>query len=190
MVSCKIWSIGGHLIDLPRVESDRFPTAAQMCEYVEAYAKHFDLHRHIRLNTTVVRVLRDETDSKWLIEVRPTDSHGVPTETHGFDRLVFATRIHLKLNWPDIKGRHRFAGEIIHGLRMKEPSKYKGKRVLIIGLALTGADCARHLAREGAEQVYCSCRQQVHLVSVATLLKNLERQKEQSLERISRFHVW
>jgi dimethylaniline monooxygenase (N-oxide forming) len=152
-----------------------------MCEYVEAYAKHFDLHQHIRLNTTVVRVLRDETDSKWLIEVRPTNSHGVPTETHGFDRLVFATGIHLKLNWPDIKGRHRFAGEIIHGLRMKEPSKYKGKRVLIIGLALTGADCARHLAREGAEQVYCSHRRQVLLVSIATLFEILTDRKNSRL---------
>ncbi|EFW20968.1 hypothetical protein D8B26_002753 [Coccidioides posadasii str. Silveira] len=145
-------------------ESDRFPTAAQMCEYVEAYAKHFDLHRHIRLNTTVVRVLRDEADNKWLIEVRATDSHGTQTQTHVFDRLVFATGIHLKLNWPNIKGRQRFAGDIIHGLRMKEPSKYRGKRVLIIGLALTGADCARHLAREGAEQVYCSHRRQVLLI--------------------------
>ena len=153
-----------------RVDSDRFPTAAQMCGYIEAYAKHFNLYQHIQLNTSVVRVLRDETDSKWLVEVRPTNSTdlsgGVPTETktHRFDRVVFATGIHLKLNWPDIKGRHRFAGEIVHGLRMKEPSKYKGKRVLIIGLALTGADCARHLAREGAERVYCSHRRQVLLV--------------------------
>lgn len=106
------------------------------------------------------------------------------------ERLVFATGIHLKLDWPDIKSRHRFAGEIIHGLRMKEPSKYKGKRVLIIGLALTGADCARHLAREGAEQVYCSHRRQVLLVSVVTPFENLDRQKEQSLTRTSRLHVW
>jgi dimethylaniline monooxygenase (N-oxide forming) len=162
--------IGTHLINLASVESDRFPTAAHMCEYIEQYAEHFDLHRQICLNTTVVGVSRDESDSEWRIEVRPTDSHNGQTETHVFDRLVFATGIHLKLSWPEIKGRHRFAGEIVHGLRMGEPSKYQGKRVLIIGLALTGADCASHLARARAEQVYCSHRRQVLLVSCGNTL--------------------
>lgn len=112
----------------------------------------------MRLNTTVVWVLRDETDNKWLIEIRPTDSCGAPTEIHHFDRLVFAMRVHLKLNQPDTNGRHRFAGEIIHSLRMKEPSKCRGERVVIIGLALTGADCAGHLAREAVARVYYSQR--------------------------------
>lgn len=144
---------------------DRFPTAAQMNAYLESYCDHFNLRPRICLNTRVTKVIRDESNKKWRLELQKVGQYNEQRSTGEFDRLVFATGIHCKLNWPDLKRREEFAGDILHGLRMKEPSRYRGKRVLIIGLALTGADCARHLAREGAIKVYCSHRRQVLLVS-------------------------
>ncbi|GIZ36591.1 hypothetical protein CKM354_000006100 [Cercospora kikuchii] len=151
--------------DFPMGEDvDRFPTAAQMNAYLESYCDHFNLRLHICLNTRVTKVIRDESNKKWRLELQKGGQSNNQRGTGEFDRLVFATGIHCKLNWPDLKGREYFAGDILHGLRMKEPSRYRGKRVLVIGLALTGADCARHLAREGVAKVSCSHRRQVLLI--------------------------
>ncbi|RSM10837.1 hypothetical protein CEP52_003322 [Fusarium oligoseptatum] len=50
-------------------ESPPYLSRRQIHEYFESYAKHFELHKHISFDTTVKKVLRNESEEKWDIYV-------------------------------------------------------------------------------------------------------------------------
>ncbi|KAM0276608.1 hypothetical protein ACHAQH_006565 [Verticillium albo-atrum] len=133
-----------------------FPSAKQMELYLESYAAHFDLNRRIVFHTAVQTAQRDAADEAWLITTK--DLRTGKEDVQKFDRLVLATGILHAKNVPDIKGLDQFAGDAIHSRAFKNPTKYKGKNVLVVGIGATGADTACFLKDAGANQVYVSHR--------------------------------
>lgn len=131
---------------------------------MEAYAKEFDLHPHIRFSEAVTKVRRDDKDENWLVTTRNTKTD--KEETHRFDRLVLATGILNSKRDVDIKGQENFAGEVIHSREFKDPNKYKGKNVLVVGIGATGADTLVFLKQAGAGKLYSSHRGQYWVVSL------------------------
>ena len=49
-------------------ETPDYPHHTQMAAYVNSYVDHYDLRRHIRFNTTVTRLTRDQDGAGWTIE--------------------------------------------------------------------------------------------------------------------------
>lgn len=116
-----------------------YATAQQVADYMHAYAKHFNLEKHFRLNTTLeyispstspspsassstiepiessVHNATTGTSTKW--DVRVKDESGVRVET--FDKVLVTTGPFGKAYLPDTPGQEDFKGEIIHAQSYK-----------------------------------------------------------------------
>jgi dimethylaniline monooxygenase (N-oxide forming) len=112
----------------------------------------------------VTKVERDDAKGKWIVYTSPTGRSSSP-QRETFDRLVVATGFLNKPIMPKIEGASRFAGDIIHSREFKNPSKYTGKNVLILGIGGTGADSSLFLKEAGAKNIYISHRGRIYLLS-------------------------
>ncbi|KAK1252529.1 hypothetical protein MKX08_003716 [Trichoderma sp. CBMAI-0020] len=139
-----------------------FPSAKQIGAYLEAYADKFELIKHIELSTTVTSIRRDEEDGVWIVSTRHTRTG--EEEEREYDRVVMATGGLNVRNMPDIKGIEKFAGDAIHSRDFKDPTKYAGKNVLVVGLGSTGADTLSFLKQAGANKLYLSSRSRCSLI--------------------------
>lgn len=145
------------------------PTAKGIERYLEAYAKEFDLLPHIKFSTKVNKVERDKVNGKWVIHTHNT-LPGMETgfKKHVFDRVVLATGIVNTPMMPDIKGIEKFEGEAKHSIEFKDPYRYSGKNVLLVGIGATSADTQSFLKQANARSITISHRQQFYLVSCGT----------------------
>ncbi|KAB5531320.1 flavin-binding monooxygenase-like-domain-containing protein [Coniochaeta sp. 2T2.1] len=146
--------------DFPYPDSAKtHPTAAQVQEYLDLYAKKFDLHPHIKYNTQVVAVERDEPANKWTVTTRdPSQGADSPTTAHSFDRVVVVTGMLNLPNMPKFKGSELFTGSLIHSRQFRDASQYKGKNVILVGIGASAVDIQSFLVSAGANKVYLSHR--------------------------------
>lgn len=153
---------GGHELTGFATEYGTHPPAAEMSDYIDSYARHFDLAKHVRLAEPVIRVVRDDADESWLVTTKKTAT-GEET-TRRFDRVVLATGMAQDKNDVNIRGADRFEGDLLHSREFKDPAKYKDKNVLVVGIGATGADTLVFLRQAGAAKVYSSHRGQYWVV--------------------------
>ncbi|KAG9777500.1 hypothetical protein KCU88_g4528, partial [Aureobasidium melanogenum] len=128
---------------------------ADVERYLADYAKHFGLMSHLKLETTVTNVRRDEQNQKWVLTVK--DTSGGET-VQSFDKVVVANGTNNKPNIPTLEGQEGFAGKILHSRDFKRPEAFKNQRVMVVGLGNTAADVATVLVGTAAK-VYLSHRQ-------------------------------
>ena len=112
-----------------------YPSHYEMLTYFNDYADTFDLRRHYRFGTTVVRA-EPEGDT-WLVTSR--DSQGDET-TERYRGLIIANGILSEPNLPSFEGE--FDGEVLHTSAYKSPELFRGKRVLVVGGGNSGCDIA------------------------------------------------
>ena len=103
----------------------------------------------------------DKSTKEWRMTVR---SGSGPDETFSFDRLVVATGSFSQALIPDIKGLKQFQGEVTHSQAFKDPTKYKNKTVLVVGLGNTSADSISNLVRVGVKRLIVSHRHKVVVI--------------------------
>lgn len=82
-----------------------------MGQYFQDYARQFNLDEHIRFNTSVKVVTKNEATGKWDVSITGPDGDQVLV----FDKVVFAHGPHTVPNIPPMPGRELFQGSIIHG---------------------------------------------------------------------------
>ena len=130
------------------------------------YAKHFNLLPHIQFSTGVVQIERDVSNKKWLIHTRNLkDGADAPVVSRSFDRVVVCSGLTNVPVEVKIKGAEKFAGDVIHSRYFRDPKKYEGKRVIVVGIGATGADTQSFLVKAAARKVYLSHRGQYLVVS-------------------------
>lgn len=129
-----------------------------MEQYFEAYAEHHGLKKYMKLSTSVNSVTRDEASKKWILEFQPTVDNGIPPESQAFDRLIMANGSNNKPFTPKLTGIEKFSGQVIHFKAFKDPSPFKGKSVLVVGISNSAADSIELLNGAGAAKVYVSHR--------------------------------
>jgi dimethylaniline monooxygenase (N-oxide forming) len=133
-----------------------YPRHDLIARYFQDYATTFDLHRHIRFETTV---LHAEPRGPSVGGFRLTLSNG---ETAEFDALVVANGHHWDPAWPDPAIPGEFSGLELHShsyIDPDEPHALRGKRVLVVGMGNSAMDIACELGHPGvAEQVFLSAR--------------------------------
>lgn len=126
-------------------------------EYVEAYhqkyASRFNMTQHIRLNHEVLKTLWIGNTDKGQWDITYRDDNG-KKRRESFRHLIVATgNNHLPrtLKWPGERewlentpsgGPKR---EIQHTVWYREPQRYAGRCVLIIGNGSSGRDAALHI---------------------------------------------
>ena len=129
----------------------RYPSRAQVVEYLEAYAGHFGLVP--RFGITAVRAVRE--NGSWRVDTSAGTYHA-PV-------LVVATGIAGAPFRPDWIGAEVFGGGIRHSVEYRNPGPYSGKRVLVVGFGNSGGEIALDLARAGV-RVAVTVRSAVNII--------------------------
>lgn len=137
-----------------------FPEASKVQEYLESYAKHFDLVKHIRLSTKVTKVVRNASDTKWT--VHSTRNDGTETQID-FDKVAVCWGEWGIPKMPVFEERQKFEGKIIHSLAYKHPKNFGGKRVVVFGFGNNAADISTSLVGH-AKDVYLAHRSGANLI--------------------------
>ncbi|CAI9098718.1 OLC1v1035409C1 [Oldenlandia corymbosa var. corymbosa] len=151
------------------VDTD-IPTSHQVLDYIESYAKHFDLYPYIRFNTKVLS-LRFETPDEnaqsswnlwggsgepfsnngtWVVTAQDTESGS--TEIIRFKFVILCVgRFSGEPNIPEFpagKGPEAFQGKVIHSMdysNMDDAAAagfIKGKSVAVVGFQKSAVDIA------------------------------------------------
>eukprot|EP01051_Picozoa_sp_SAG22_P005935 SAG22_NODE_371_length_11566_cov_5.447458_3_plen_191_part_00 len=105
--------------------------------YIERYVETKGLRPHIRLSTAVTRVSPDgRGDAGWTVTTASTDtaSGTATTAEESFDAVIVSTGHHSVPNIPDFPGAAEFGGEMIHSHSYKDNTRFRGKRVVTIGI--------------------------------------------------------
>ena len=132
--------------------SDEFPTAGQVYEYLRTYVDRFGLEPHLHLSSEVLSVRRrtaedDGSHPGFQVTVRPVEG-SAEADTHAFDFVVVCNGVFSEPFVPQIEGRERFGGSLIHSSQMVDRESLDGKRVVVVGAGKSALDCASVAARE------------------------------------------
>ncbi|OAY34690.1 probable indole-3-pyruvate monooxygenase YUCCA5 [Manihot esculenta] len=123
-----------------------YPTKKQFIEYLESYAKQFEINP--RFNECVQSARYDETSGLWRVK---TTSGSARTEFEYICRwLVVATGENAECVMPDIEGLNEFRGDVIHACSYKSGEKFRGKRVLVVGCGNSGMEVSLDLSNHNA----------------------------------------
>lgn len=117
-----------------------YPNHQQILAYFQAYTRHFQLEKYIRLNTAVQHVEKIEKE-RWRLYLND-DTHSE------FDYLLIANGHHSAPRHPEWK--NSFTGKYAHAREYKTNQGLEGKRVLVVGAGNSGCDCAVESSRVAA----------------------------------------
>ncbi|GKT59947.1 dimethylaniline monooxygenase [Colletotrichum tofieldiae] len=126
--------------------------------YLNEYAAHFDLEKHVRFNTSVVGCA-PRKDGGWEVRIgngRTGADRG--DEVLVFDAVVCGTGLANKPIIPDYEGRDRFKGEVLHSQFYRTPSAYEGKKVVVVGLGSSAVDIACEVGPQAKQLTIVSRR--------------------------------
>lgn len=133
-----------------------YPSGRDILDYLRRYADLFAITPRIRLGTRVD--LLGRAGDRWAV------THSGGTEV--FDRAVVASgRFHAPAI-PVVAGLDSFSGsEGAHATYdYREPERYRGKRVLVAGCAVSALEIAADLALLGAARVVVTQRRQRYVL--------------------------
>jgi hypothetical protein len=125
----------------------RFPHHTMVKEYLQRFARDFDLLPHIHFDTAVVSLRR--IDSAWQL-VASEDSE---TQTFSFDAVAVCNGHYAKPYVPEIDGMSDFPGVLLHSHNYRHPEPFAGQTVALLGVSVSGTDIHHELA-DVAEHVY------------------------------------
>ncbi len=117
----------------------RYPSRAQVVEYLESYAARFDLQP---VFDCAVHAIRREGPS-WRVDTAlKTFTAPVVVVATGWADFPY------RPTWP---GSDDYQGELIHSTAYGNPSTCSGKRVLVVGFGNSGGEIALDLAEAGVD---------------------------------------
>lgn len=131
-----------------------YPPASGVLTYLKAFATHFDLWPHVRLNTDVQKVDRDATNLHWKVSLSTS-------EVLDFDFVIVANGHYRVPRYPSVPGVDEWlkSGKATHSAWYRRPYDI-GRVVLVVGAGPSGRDISEEM-RSAAQIVY-------HSVSGAT----------------------
>jgi cation diffusion facilitator CzcD-associated flavoprotein CzcO len=97
-------------------DSPSYFTSIKAAEYLESYARHFNLLDHCRFGTTVRKILRNPSQPKWDVYVSNFSGDDVLT----FDKVVLAHGSEGLPVYPPMPNRQKFKGTVIHAQAYRE----------------------------------------------------------------------
>lgn len=125
-----------------------YSSGPEIHAYIKRTAQKWDLERHIKYNTKVVR-------AEWLSE---TGQWKVTVEHHGLERdeychvLVSSQGVLVHPSWPSIPGLDSFKGHLTHSATWDHDYNYSNKRIAVIGNGSSGIQIVPQMAAcEGTE---------------------------------------
>ena len=133
-ISMKLMAYSDHPFQGDRV----FYTRAQYFDYLQEYAKTFSLTERIQFSTEVTDIERG--DNSWTVTTR----HDGAESKSVFGAVAICSGP-FKTPYRDIPEIAGFTGEIVHSAEYRNAERFRDKRVLVVGLAESGADIVREI---------------------------------------------
>ena len=137
-----------------------FPSNEEIFSYLRRYAQKFDILPHVRCNTRVELIEHNQSGGwkTWL--------NGNEESTETFAYVVVASGRFNKPAIPSLPGLESFCGSggVFHSFQYKNPESFRGKRVLVVGCAISALEIASDLAMLGAARVVSTFRRQRYVV--------------------------
>lgn len=121
-----------------------YPPASTVLEYLNSYATHFDVMKHVQLQTTVRSVDWDAELSQWRVRTSPTQaSPDDPTEESLFDLVLVANGHYRVPYYPPTPGLAAWvqSGKAVHAAWYRHAHPV-GDTVLVVGRGPSGIDVA------------------------------------------------
>jgi len=129
----------------------RYPSRLQVIEYLEAYARRFELR--VSFSHTVIEARR--SGDGWQVRSAAGDYRAA--------NLVIATgycREPCRPQWP---GLESFPGNVLHSCDYRSGEPFRNRKVLVVGLGNSGGEIAIDLHEHGA-QVGLAVRSAVNVI--------------------------
>ena len=117
----------------------RYPARAQFVDYLDSYAKKFDLQPNFGTTVGAIR----KAEGGWAVETG--------TETLTSPIVVVATGWADFPHMPKWPGMDSFKGKVLHSSAYKSAAPFKGGRALVVGFGNSGAEIALDLAEQGVD---------------------------------------
>jgi dimethylaniline monooxygenase (N-oxide forming) len=145
----------------PEPGTPLFPSNSQILDYLKRYARTFDILSQVRLNTRVELIERDPEGGGWVI-----GSNGIARKSERFPYVVVASGRFNKPQLPMLPGLEFFSGSrgVLHSFEYKDPERFRGKRVLVVGCAISALEIASDLAMLGAVRTVSTFRRQRYVM--------------------------
>ncbi|RYH10358.1 NAD(P)/FAD-dependent oxidoreductase [Tropicimonas sp. IMCC6043] len=125
-------------LKMPR-QWPRYVSRAQLVDYLDDYAAHFDLHP--TFGAEVRRVSREL--GGWCVA-------GSMGEREA-EVVVFASGVNDRPRRPEIAGLESFPGTVLHSSDYRRPADLPGQRVLILGFGNSAGDIALDMLGDGRD---------------------------------------
>ncbi|MCX5496046.1 NAD(P)/FAD-dependent oxidoreductase [Kaistia dalseonensis] len=122
-----------------------FTPKDKMGDWLESYVKLMELNYWT--GTEAVSARYDAAERRWTVELL-RDGEPVTLKPA---QLIFATGAYGPPRFIDLPGAGDFEGQILHSSQYSDGSRYKGKRVVVIGAASSGHDICVDLWEAGAD---------------------------------------
>jgi hypothetical protein len=129
------------------------PSQRLICQYLRAYADHFDLRHLIQFDASVERVERADGGG-WIVTLESGDERR-------YRGIVIANGHNWDPRWPSYLGQ--FDSDTIHSSQYKTPDMLAGRRVLVVGGGNSGFDIAAESAQH-ATTTFHSLRRGYHVL--------------------------
>src|SRR5215813_3788822 len=142
-------------------EAAIFPSNKEILAYLKRYARRFDILPQVRFGTRVELIERNPQGVGWLVR-----SNGAEEKSEIFPHVVVASGRFNKPLIPQLPGLDSFCGQlgVLHSFGYKDPASFRGKRVLVIGCAISALEIASDLAMLGASRVVSTYRCQRYVM--------------------------
>ncbi|HUB72956.1 MAG TPA: NAD(P)/FAD-dependent oxidoreductase [Solirubrobacteraceae bacterium] len=134
----------------PWLEEKAIADGPSILRYIRETALENGIDRHIRLNHEVVRASWSSETARWTVQARRTDTGESAAFTCGW---LFSAGGYYRYDEPyvpELEGRERFGGRIVHPQRWPEDLDYEGKRVVVIGSGATAVTLVPAMAEQAA----------------------------------------
>jgi cation diffusion facilitator CzcD-associated flavoprotein CzcO len=139
-----MFTLGYELRPWPRGES--IADGATILEYIRDTARESGVDAHIRFRHRIVRADWSTPDARWTVTAERTDTGEVVRITAGF---LFSCSGYYRYDQgytPDLPGRDRFGGTIVHPQAWPADLDHAGKRIVVIGSGATAITLVPALA--------------------------------------------
>lgn len=148
--------------DLPLAsDAPMFLHNREVLAYLEEYCKTFGIDSHLRLRERVERI-EENGRGQWEVTSIGEGSGRARTET--FPYAIISSGRYNAPTTPSIPGLDLFPGSVEHTYFYRGPEKYRGKRVLVAGCAISAVEISPEIAMGGAARVFSCMRRQRYVL--------------------------
>lgn len=134
-------------------------------EYIRDAAREHGVERTIRYHHRVVRAAWSSDEARWTVEAARGESGELVRLTCNFLWMCTGYYDYDAGYTPELPGRERFRGHIVHPQFWNDSIEYEGRRVIVIGSGATAMTLVPQLAKRAAHVVMLQ-RSPTYVVSV------------------------